>query len=78
MSPNVIHIIQTNYQSKMLAIIISVYCFIISANTFLKESLVCKYFIESFFLMGRTDATGSSPVVHTCLSHLSIRLFDLM
>ena len=48
MSPNVIHTIQTNYQSKMLAIIISVYCFIISTNTVLKESLVCKYFIESF------------------------------
>jgi len=48
MSPNVIQTIQTKYQSKMLAIIISVYCFIIATNTILKETFVCKYFLKVF------------------------------
>ncbi len=82
MSPNVIQTIQTKYQSKMLAIIISVYCFIIATNTILKESFACKYFNESF-LMGRTSTTGillvkaESCDVYTYLRHLPIILFDL-
>jgi hypothetical protein len=83
MSPNVIQTIQTNYQSKMLAIITSVYCFIIATNTILKETFVCKYLVESF-LMGRTSATGILLVkaefcdAYTYLRHLPILLFDLM